>query len=75
MRCFQLLILVTGNFQSSCKSILVKRGIFSSSMCSLPLQALRDEELEKVLAGAQELGLFWDSRIADSTLSRHAGRS
>lgn len=59
MECFDTLVQVkTGDFRSACKHILYKRGVFSTSRCSGPLQSLEDEELAHVDQRAKSLGLF-----------------
>lgn len=53
-----LIAVSTGNFQSACKFILEKRGVFSSRRCSLPIHSVSDEELETIATKAKEMGLY-----------------
>lgn len=55
----ELLIEVeTGNFQSACKLVLEKRGIFSTTICTSPLSPVSDTERAKIEAQAKKIGLF-----------------
>ena len=55
----ELLVFVrSGCMQSACKLILEKRGLFSSSMCSSPLQPLGDADRVRVELQARELALL-----------------
>jgi len=55
----ELLIFVeTGNFQSACKLVLQKRGIFSTTICSHPLLPPSDVEMDKIEAQGRKIGMF-----------------
>lgn len=55
----ELLVFVkTGSMQSACKQILQGRGLFSTTICTSPLQPLTDAERERVELQARRLGLF-----------------
>ena len=53
-----LISVKTGNFQFSCKFILKKRGIFSTTICSSPLKPLEEEEIKKIEKHIKKIGLF-----------------
>ena len=54
----ELLILNPRCFQSACKLVLQKRGIFSTTINTHPLPALDPDYRKLVLARGRELGLF-----------------